>query len=67
MSRSKDLYSQLLKIPHITDMFPLLYVKENQHIVSKDGTESVVLELNGLDYSGMRNDIYDKLYNVRLN
>ena len=65
MSRSKDLYSQLLKIPHITDMFPLLYVKENQHIVSKDGTESVVLELNGLDYSGMRNDIYDKLYNVR--
>lgn len=65
MSYAKDLYKKLLDLPSLTDMFPLLYIKGDHTVVAKDGTFSAILELQGLDYSGMKSNHYDLLFNVR--
>ncbi|CAM2943284.1 VirB4-like protein [Vibrio ordalii] len=65
MSNAKELYQRLSKVPKLTEMFPLLYVKGDHTVVAKDGSYIAILELEGLDYTGMNSNQYDLLYNVR--
>lgn len=65
MSHAKTLYQRLKEIPKLTEMFPLLYVKDNKTVVAKDGSHIAILELQGLDYTGMNDEQYDLLFNVR--
>lgn len=65
MSYAKELYNRLSKVPKLTEMFPLLYVKGESTVVAKDGSHIAVIALDGLDYTGMNSNQYDLLYNIR--
>ena len=65
MGYAKNLYNKLVVLPHLTEMFPLMFIKGDHTVVAKDGTYSSVLSLSGLDYTGMKTNQYDLLYNIR--
>ncbi|PML45620.1 hypothetical protein BCT75_04350 [Vibrio lentus] len=65
MGYAKNLYQKLREVPKLTEMFPLMYVKGDHTVIAKDGSHIAILELDGLDYTGMNHDQYDLLYNVR--
>jgi ComB4 competence protein len=54
----KSLYNKLLKIPKITSMFPLLYQKSDSVAVCKNGALVSIIEIQGVDYTGMREENY---------
>lgn len=65
MNHAKELYKRLKAVPKLTSMFPLLFLKNDFTVVAKDGSYIAVLELDGIDYTGMKNEQYDLLYNIR--
>lgn len=65
MNYAKALYKRLRDVPNLTDMFPLLYIKDNDTVIAKDGSHIAIIELEGLDYTGMSSDKYDLLFNIR--
>lgn len=65
MNHAKNLWQRLQAVPKITEMFPLLYIADDWFIPAKNGAYIAVMELEGVDYTGMSQDMYDNLYNVR--
>lgn len=61
----KEVYKRLKALPKITSMFPLLYRMNDHTVLAKDGSLISLIELDGLDYTGMKDDQYNLLFNIR--
>lgn len=61
----KEVFKRLKALPKITSMFPLLYRMDESTILAKDGSYIALLELEGLDYTGMQNEQFNLLFNIR--
>ncbi|MBV7300749.1 hypothetical protein [Enterovibrio paralichthyis] len=65
MSYKKALYERIKSNKQVAEMLPLMFMKNDNVIVCKDGSKVAVVKVVGRDYSGMSQDLYDLAYRER--